>query len=763
MASIKEDRVIGILTQQLQNSDVVANLPPAARTVVNSAIEQAAVINAQNIIKSTENYSNQQLSEIPKNLIGQNNPVDIVAKNTSASDLTNFLTPEVSENVTPKLSSQLADTIVNLVNEKLPSNIKQSLNINALAGSIASAAGIATNRGVASSLASFNQELFGKLDTPTYLNSTFLTNQFSSNPGQALENISRAFDSTISQKALQEARQFNVNTPTNSEKLITQTVGFIDPTATYPTQEYKGIAETNKLATGDVNGTIVQQKDKDRLRGIQLPNEQFWEQPPVPYKGQYPYNKVLQTESGHVIETDDTPGAERIQIYHRSGTFVEIDANGSVVKKTKGSSYEIVDKNGYISVTGDANLSVRGSIKIFVGGDADIEVEGDTNVKCFNDITMQAAGRVDISATEEINLHSANINIEADVNLSMKGDINTFVHTKDFYLKANNNSFLHSLNNYYVFANNNSFHQTTNNYNLYAGGSIFKQAAGSSHLKVGENINEDAAAVYINSGTSSEASKSAASKYAFAANIGLIGTRKDIVYETIPDPISANFLDEKGYVAEDSEFEEEAEKQAQSLKKVGIASTSDLNQTAVEIESDSPRSLAPSIIVPDQSILSQTYLPENYQLSKHYTLANLTTKAAVSKFPLRAQAGLSYGQIAYNLSGVALNILEPILALYPKALVTSAFRTTENSSSTSDHPKGKAVDIQFPGLAKAQYFEIAKKLATQLNYDKLLLEYKTYGTGLPWIHISFDINNPRKIVLTYLNDKKYKDGLVNLA
>jgi len=96
-------------------------------------------------------------------------------------------------------------------------------------------------------------------------------------------------------------------------------------------------------------------------------------------------------------------------------------------------------------------------------------------------------------------------------------------------------------------------------------------------------------------------------------------------------------------------------------------------------------------------------------------------------------------------------------------LVTSAFRLARNSGSTSDHPRGKAVDIQFKNVSKAEYFNIAKKLATQLNYDKLLLEYKTYGTGNPWIHISFDIEKQRKIVLTYLNDKKYGDGLISLA
>ena len=66
-------------------------------------------------------------------------------------------------------------------------------------------------------------------------------------------------------------------------------------------------------------------------------------------------------------------------------------------------------------------------------------------------------------------------------------------------------------------------------------------------------------------------------------------------------------------------------------------------------------------------------------------------------------------------------------------------------------------------MSKSDYYDIAKKLATFLNYDKLLLEYKTYGTGLPWIHISFDVTKTRKIALTYLNDKKFGDGLISLA
>ena len=37
-------------------------------------------------------------------------------------------------------------------------------------------------------------------------------------------------------------------------------------------------------------------------------------EPDSPYSAKYPYNKVMQTEAGHVIEIDDTPNAERIHV-----------------------------------------------------------------------------------------------------------------------------------------------------------------------------------------------------------------------------------------------------------------------------------------------------------------------------------------------------------------------------------------------------------------------------------------------------------------
>jgi hypothetical protein len=51
-----------------------------------------------------------------------------------------------------------------------------------------------------------------------------------------------------------------------------------------------------------------------------------WE-PASDYDTEYPYNLVHTTKSGHAIEIDDTPGHERMHLWHRSGSYEEISDN----------------------------------------------------------------------------------------------------------------------------------------------------------------------------------------------------------------------------------------------------------------------------------------------------------------------------------------------------------------------------------------------------------------------------------------------------
>lgn len=155
---------------------------------------------------------------------------------------------------------------------------------------------------------------------------------------------------------------------------------------------------------------------------------------------------------------------------------------------------------------------------------------------------------------------------------------------------------------------------------------------------------------------------------------------------------------------------------------------------------------------------------EAVQLSPNYTVGKLTRKPHVSfDNPLSAGVSvLSLGETVCNLKLLALNCLEPIRAKYPNSFVTNTWRPPSGNPK-SQHPLGMAADIQFRGVQKSDYYDIALWIKDNVIYDQLLLEYKTTGTRLPWIHISFNKAGNRKQVLTLLNNATYSQGLQDLA
>jgi hypothetical protein len=90
------------------------------------------------------------------------------------------------------------------------------------------------------------------------------------------------------------------------------------------------------------------------------------------YAAKYPYNNVYESESGHALEFDDTKGAERVHLYHRSGSYVEYGPLGDRAER--------VQRNKFTVVVGDDSVYVQGSVKMYVDGDYDLNVTGDIRI-----------------------------------------------------------------------------------------------------------------------------------------------------------------------------------------------------------------------------------------------------------------------------------------------------------------------------------------------------------------------------------------------
>ena len=149
--------------------------------------------------------------------------------------------------------------------------------------------------------------------------------------------------------------------------------GFNDPNGKYPL--YVDDSDVNKLARGTNTITVNAETNIGA--------------PKASYAAEYPKNHVTETESGHVIEIDDTPSAERINVFHKSGTFVEIQPSGDVV---------IQQKNGFRTVTGNDKLHVTGNMDFIIDGDVNFRVSKNFNVTALGNIDMKSK-RMDLNST----------------------------------------------------------------------------------------------------------------------------------------------------------------------------------------------------------------------------------------------------------------------------------------------------------------------------------------------------------------------------
>ena len=181
-----------------------------------------------------------------------------------------------------------------------------------------------------------------------------------------------------------------------------------------PNPIYLDEPTTSRIARNDaetITETFIQERKDNVVKEIKTYNKEEelsnWDEPKTLYDAVYPYNNVMETESGHVVEYDDTPGAERIHIAHRNGSFTEWYPDGDRVEK--------ITKDKYTIVMADDHLYVMGSCKITVQGDAEIYVQKNLYATVDENLTAYVVGNVDAQ-------------VDGDVTALVKGDVDATVN-----------------------------------------------------------------------------------------------------------------------------------------------------------------------------------------------------------------------------------------------------------------------------------------------------------------------------------------------
>lgn len=507
------------------------------------------------------------------------------------------------------------------------------------------------------------------------------------------------------------------------------TYGFVDPNGKYPLKTHLNEADTNRLARGVVKGTCVEFKDNARVLAVPMAGGGGWDQPPDSYSAKYPFNKVMETESGHVQEFDDTPGHERITTLHRKGTYTEIDPNGTQVNKIVGDNYIIMERNGMVYLAGDLSVTAVGDIKILCKSNATIEVDGTTKAILHGDAEIGVANDVELSVGNDVRATvggNVDLNVGKNMNAKVAGNINF----------------------------------TATEFNV--------QTTGKIDLKGGADSAIDAPNLHLNSGAAAgvvadintNIDKNVASvkppELQAAANPKL----------TLLEPPPRNLEDVAGVETPEDAATPQGRAQAEKSKSETVG---DVTSPNVESgESASAGSGASASAVDCSVIFGTNAFSGSFKLSDRISIADLVRPGHT----LQAQGGLTMQQIVCNMSNLAQNCIEPILTAVGGKngiIITSGFRSNipPGGSLTSDHPKGCAFDFVLAGKTTdyAAHYEFVQELSKSIPFDQLILEYRDPGVNgnnranrLVWIHCSFKPKGNRGMALTMLNDKTYTRG-----
>jgi len=161
--------------------------------------------------------------------------------------------------------------------------------------------------------------------------------------------------------------------------------GFYDPNGVYP--KFINEPDTNRLAVNDITKEAASLTTRKAGRIIGLATADFdadtaadgstisasdtdtWDQPEIAYATIYPYNHVYESESGHILEFDDTTAAERIYLAHKTGTSTEYNPNGDLINIVKGTSYTLTSADNKVNISGLSDITIGGRHKIYINAE----------------------------------------------------------------------------------------------------------------------------------------------------------------------------------------------------------------------------------------------------------------------------------------------------------------------------------------------------------------------------------------------------------
>ena len=207
-------------------------------------------------------------------------------------------------------------------------------------------------------------------------------------------------------------------------------VRYGEPDTPYAARAVTFMSHASYISKQDTRVEQVETAVPPRVTSVsQDYNDSYYTRPtwdsPQHYEGfepNYPYNKVTETESGHVFEIDDTPLNERISQYHKAGTNYEIQSDGTKHETIVKDNYTVIFGDDHVYIKGNANITVEGDLRQLVKGNYHLEVNGDKTELIRGSIQR----KINNSEHAEIGFERA-VNVGGDDKLRVSADQTIYV------------------------------------------------------------------------------------------------------------------------------------------------------------------------------------------------------------------------------------------------------------------------------------------------------------------------------------------------
>jgi len=170
---------------------------------------------------------------------------------------------------------------------------------------------------------------------------------------------------------------------------------------------------TSRIARNDadtITKTFIQERIDNLVTGIETVKDK-WDEPTTKYATVYPYNNVKETESGHLLEFDDTPDAERIHLAHRNGSFNEWFPDGDKIEKVTKNNYQIIMGDDRVYIMGKCLVTVQGDAEIYVKENANLKIDGNVEVEVGGNYTEHVTGTYKLISDGNMTIDAPRINL----------------------------------------------------------------------------------------------------------------------------------------------------------------------------------------------------------------------------------------------------------------------------------------------------------------------------------------------------------------